>query len=391
MMFAVTLFLVGTLLFIIDKQTVLALNQTTQAIQIQHQKLHHLMNLHMAGQKRSVDLQQVLLHHDMFEQDRVLMSFYRDSVDYGRHRDKLAQLISNTPFEQNWLAELDRGAHDIGPLQDEIAQMAMTGQVEEVRNLFLSRGTDGLDTFIDQVNQFSNYQISEIQAVISKARHQIDHLMQTVMLLAAALVTLSMVFSLFLTRRFNKINENLQKANDNLEAEEHKRTQELIEAQRDLLKQNSLLQHLSSTDPLTQLNNRLEIENILEKQHENYLQKSLPYCVLLIDLDHFKQINDTQGHMTGDRTLQFFADLLRRHFTPSHHLGRWGGEEFIVVLEGCDVVHAQERAPKRTNRLPTSCIVPTWRFMRPNMRDATVLPLADPNFQAGKPNNALKM
>ncbi|WP_178862855.1 sensor domain-containing diguanylate cyclase [Thiomicrorhabdus cannonii] len=344
MMFAVTLLLVATLLFIIDKQTVQALNQTTQAIQIQHQKLHHLMNLHMAGQKRSVDLQQVLLHNDIFEQDKALMTFYRDGMEYGRHRDQLVRLLTQSPFEQNWLTELDRGAHQIAPLQDEIAQMAMAGQIEEARNLFLTRATDGLDTFIDQVNQFSNYQINEIQSVISKARHQIDHLMQTVMLLAAALVALSIVFSLFLTRRFNKINENLQKANDNLEAEVHKRTQELIEAQRDLLKQNSLLQHLSSTDPLTQLNNRLEIENILEKQHENHLQKRLPYCVLLIDLDHFKQINDTQGHMTGDRTLQFFADLLRRHFSPAHHLGRWGGEEFIVILEDCDIVHAQERA-----------------------------------------------
>lgn len=344
LMFGITLLLVGALLLVVDRQTVKALNQTTHAIALQHQKLHHLMNLHMAGQKRSVDLQLVLLHSDLFEQDKALMTFYKDGMEYGRHRDQLVRLLTQSEFEQNWLADLNRGAQEIAPLQDEIAQMAMTGQMEEARTLFLSRATQGVDEFIDKVNQFSNYQINEIQSVISQARRQIDELMNTILLLAATLVLLSVAFSLSLSRRFNRIHLKLQQANDTLEDEVNKRTQELIETQRDLLKQNSLLQRLSSTDPLTQLHNRLQIETLLEQQIERFYTQQHPFCVLLIDLDHFKRINDTLGHMTGDRTLQLFAERLRRHFEPQHALGRWGGEEFIVLLDGCSLESAYELA-----------------------------------------------
>jgi diguanylate cyclase (GGDEF)-like protein len=75
-----------------------------------------------------------------------------------------------------------------------------------------------------------------------------------------------------------------------------------------------------------------------------------PISLLIFDLDHFKTINDTFGHASGDRALQVFADVLSRVLRPSDFAGRIGGEEFAVVLPGCGI----EAAFAIANRVRTA-------------------------------------
>ena len=82
------------------------------------------------------------------------------------------------------------------------------------------------------------------------------------------------------------------------------------------------------TDPLTGLLNRRS----LEEQLDTVLPRGSGYAVAFIDLDHFKKLNDTYGHAAGDRALQLFAGILRRRVRPQDLIGRWGGEEFLVVF-----------------------------------------------------------
>ncbi|HEY3598235.1 MAG TPA: diguanylate cyclase [Paraburkholderia sp.] len=101
------------------------------------------------------------------------------------------------------------------------------------------------------------------------------------------------------------------------------------------------LEHLSRTDGLTQLWNRRHWEGQLAEEFERCCANRYSSCLLLIDLDHFKQINDTLGHPAGDAVLQAFADLLRRHFRAGDSIGRYGGEEFGVVLPGATLRETQ--------------------------------------------------
>ncbi|MGE0564468.1 MAG: GGDEF domain-containing protein [Pseudolabrys sp.] len=101
-----------------------------------------------------------------------------------------------------------------------------------------------------------------------------------------------------------------------------------------MAKERTELRHKTAAlvDPLTGIANRrafLQDTAALAKRH---LEHPKPAAVLLVDLDHFKSINDRFGHATGDRVLEVFADAARGHLRPGDLLGRLGGEEFAVVL-----------------------------------------------------------
>ncbi len=96
------------------------------------------------------------------------------------------------------------------------------------------------------------------------------------------------------------------------------------------------LQTLSITDKLTGLNNRTRTDQYLPNALANAIKKQQPMHLIVIDIDHFKAINDDRGHLTGDRVLQQFAEVLKSHAQEHDYIGRWGGEEFILIWAGVD-------------------------------------------------------
>ena len=102
-----------------------------------------------------------------------------------------------------------------------------------------------------------------------------------------------------------------------------------------LKEETSKFRRLSTVDPLTQLYNRFGIDQIIASlAGTGYLQgPSTPqYSLLVIDIDHFKRINDQRGHDAGDLVLQHVAKVIQTHLRAGDYVGRWGGEEFIVIL-----------------------------------------------------------
>lgn len=86
------------------------------------------------------------------------------------------------------------------------------------------------------------------------------------------------------------------------------------------------------TDSLTGLANRLRLDECLEQAVNRAWSDHIAVAVVLIDIDHFKQINDRYGHLTGDQVLKHLAAILSTNLEPHYTPGRWGGEEFLVVL-----------------------------------------------------------
>ncbi len=94
---------------------------------------------------------------------------------------------------------------------------------------------------------------------------------------------------------------------------------------------NKELTKLSEIDMLTQVSNRRHINQCINAAHQLALAEGIPYAILIIDIDHFKHVNDTYGHQKGDLILVEFAHRLQNHIRKQDAVGRWGGEEFIVL------------------------------------------------------------
>ncbi|MEN7432802.1 GGDEF domain-containing protein [Chromobacterium sp. TRC.1.1.SA] len=91
------------------------------------------------------------------------------------------------------------------------------------------------------------------------------------------------------------------------------------------------LRRQAERDDITGLANRRRANQALQRETERSCRSGRRYSVLLIDLDHFKHINDSHGHLVGDRVLQRFGQVLRQRARQLDTIARWGGEEFIIV------------------------------------------------------------
>lgn len=103
---------------------------------------------------------------------------------------------------------------------------------------------------------------------------------------------------------------------------------------------------VSHTDSLTFLPNRRQIIGDLQREVSFSDHYGTPLAISLLDIDHFKSINDTYGHITGDQVLRKLSDELRQHIRHPDTIGRYGGEEFLVILPHSTVIAATEQAER---------------------------------------------
>ncbi|MBT3314485.1 MAG: diguanylate cyclase, partial [Anaerolineae bacterium] len=130
-------------------------------------------------------------------------------------------------------------------------------------------------------------------------------------------------------------NQALEIANVNLkrEIEERKRAE-------------AKLQELATTDPLTEIYNRRHFFDLTEKELRRSKRSSTPISLIMFDIDHFKDVNDTYGHLTGDQVLVNLAKLCQKNIRHVDILGRFGGEEFVILMPDANRDSAKETAER---------------------------------------------
>jgi diguanylate cyclase (GGDEF)-like protein len=126
---------------------------------------------------------------------------------------------------------------------------------------------------------------------------------------------------------------------------------ELDQKNRELEVANKRLRKLSITDGLTELYNHRHIHELLHEEFERSKRSGEPMAVAMLDLDHFKQVNDTHGHPTGDVILYETARMIREMAREIDMIGRYGGEEFIAILPGADEEAAAQFAERIRRRV----------------------------------------
>jgi len=129
---------------------------------------------------------------------------------------------------------------------------------------------------------------------------------------------------------------------------------------RKLAERSRAFELVSQTDGLTGLFNRRYWEHLLIREFERCSQGDTPAqaCLLLLDLDHFKSINDTHGHLVGDEVLRRFASLLRSNLRQQDAIGRYGGEEFVVILRDTAAAEGLQLTQRLVDQVRRHQVIP---------------------------------
>lgn len=158
----------------------------------------------------------------------------------------------------------------------------------------------------------------------------LDHLM---------LMVFALGLSVLVGRRFAAVygvlrnrTAELEHLNANLEAIVEERTEALESANLALRTEKEKLQRLSSIDDLTGLYNRREFSSLMAKAMAGAERRQEALLFMILDVDHFKELNDTFGHLVGDIVLRSVADVLSQHLRAGDFAGRLGGDEFVALL-----------------------------------------------------------
>lgn len=121
-----------------------------------------------------------------------------------------------------------------------------------------------------------------------------------------------------------------------------KREDEFSEIGQAALTMQRSLKNLIERDALTDLYNRRSCDKMLRTTIAKARNNNSTFCTVLADIDHFKSVNDTYGHESGDIVLQNVAKILKKHMHKKGYVGRWGGEEFLMIYENCELSQAKE-------------------------------------------------
>ncbi len=125
---------------------------------------------------------------------------------------------------------------------------------------------------------------------------------------------------------------------------------------------NSLIysEHNAHIDSLTKLPNRRWLDHAFQREQQNSIKNKRPLCLIMLDVDFFKNYNDQHGHLAGDAVLQFISQQLRDQLRPHDSLARFGGEEFVILLPNLSLPEAAQVAERlrsclaKFSRIPNS-------------------------------------
>ena len=157
---------------------------------------------------------------------------------------------------------------------------------------------------------------------------------------AAIAVYISKIYHTLVAKAIDKVLVEKQ----NLELSKTLRT--LKKTQEDLHNTNRELRYISATDSLSNLYNRRKIEELLYTSCDRAEQYNELFSLILLDIDLFKSINDEYGHPAGDKVIRQISDNLKSNVRDEDAVGRWGGEEFLIICPGLDAQSALKLAER---------------------------------------------
>ncbi|MBN2707368.1 MAG: diguanylate cyclase, partial [Deltaproteobacteria bacterium] len=293
--------------------------------------------------------------------NELLEGFIRPAVDRKIYTDKWGSFLSGySPLENSrgkFLIGIDMRADDV---KRKFLYIRLAGLFSLLLSLVLAIGfslflarhfTGKINALINRCSEIADENLHQtIRPILSPTEDELD------------LLTLAfdrMANNLAASRRQNlEAQQKLVAANENLEHRINERTENLKQANQELRAEiqrreqaEQELKLTARTDYLTSLLNRRAMIQRLEQEISRFRRKAICFSALMLDIDHFKEINDTYGHPTGDRLLIEMAALFQAGIRDTDEIARWGGEEFLILFPETDLAQALELALRLKQKL----------------------------------------
>lgn len=246
-------------------------------------------------------------HTEMFEKLASTWNFPPDLTEACVHHHTLSSNSTNRRVQR--LIQLAHAADSVADIFQTTASSASLRYAKSFLKQLPARKKLDLEGLITQIRGEMNHAANELQIHIGKQPTYEE------------LIEQANASLLYINDNYEQITQQLQQ----LLAEKEELTRQLKKA-------NVKLKRLASTDPLTGVANRRRFTELLEESLGQSDRTGAPLSVIMLDVDHFKSINDTYGHAVGDQVLITLCERLEANLRPHDVIGRLGGEEFAILL-----------------------------------------------------------
>ena len=305
----------------------------TSAVGNHLEKINLSQELFANASGRALLVQSYLLKKDSTTLDRMVLD--KLAHNHTLLGEQLLPMLNAK--EGKILFEINQLNHRITELYGQVSVLFENGNHNEALKIMRLEAMPLTNSMMQKFALLHDQQRSNNVAVASMVKESSDENKLRFGLYATFTVLVSLLAAGLAVYFGLKMSRELDNIDDYLEEKVSERTETLLDTQKELIEDNNELARLASTDPLTGLFNRAYMNDILKREQSRYQRYGQPFGIIMIDIDHFKRINDSYGHDAGDLILTQTAKQLKAAVRNSDFVGRWGGEEFIICCTTIDI------------------------------------------------------
>ncbi len=310
----------------------------------QLEKISLINELSTVVHNRTRFMQSMLLNEDDSIVAGALSNFNRFSGSYNETRQRLLPLLE--PREREIMHTIDILDREISELNQQVSILFMQGSRAQAGNILLSNVLPKTAPLLAQLSELTQAQRLDVQKALLMASTDAEEHQSHFAGYAIFSILISLGIAILAVWYGKKLSDQLVEINLYLEEKLEERTEDLLETQKGLMQDNTELARLALTDSVTGLSNRAHMGKILQKEFSRYLRHSQSFGIIMIDIDHFKNINDNYGHDVGDKMLVQISQKFEQATRNSDYISRWGGEEFLIC---CTTISENDLYPIAEN------------------------------------------
>jgi len=338
--FSIVILMMVTLAFIAFHSTSVSNREVNLRVVAQLEKISLINELSTIIQSRTRFMQSMLLHDKEFIEAESWPNFNRLSGAYNETHKRLVPLLA--PRERDMMHAIDSLDRDINDLNRQVSVLFLNGSRDEASKVLLQEVLPKTAPLLSHLSELTQAQRMDVQKALLMASGDAEKSRTQIAIFSIIAVLVSLTVTCIAIWYGRKLSGQLQDMNNYLEQKIYERTESLLDTQKELLEDNSELTRMALTDSLTGLSNRTHMNQILHKEYSRFERHKQRFGIVMIDIDHFKSVNDSFGHDTGDAVLRKLSKIFESAIRTSDFVARWGGEEFLIC---CTTIEEEDLLP----------------------------------------------